>query len=54
MLIAKEIFLSHPFTNNRLFFLLTIVPHLIMEKKQQEKGFQKILNSLGCDMVTSF
>ena len=42
------IFLSHPHTNNGFFNLLTT----ILEK--HEKGFQKILHSLRCDMMTSF
>ena len=44
----RLIFLSHPHTNNGLFFLLTT----ILEK--HGKDFQKILNTLRCDIVTSF
>ena len=46
----SQIFLSHPHTNNGLFFLLTTK---CLEKKH-EKHFQKILNTLKCDMVMSF
>ena len=45
-----RIFLSHPHMNNGFFFL-RIICHFLLEKKQ-EKDFQKILNTLRCDMVT--
>ena len=48
-----RIFLSHPHTNNRFFFLLT-TKYLILYFFQHEKDFQKILNKLRCDMGTSF
>ena len=48
-----RIFLSHPHTNNGFFFLLTTkYRHFVLEN--MKKGFQKILNTLRCDMVTSF
>ena len=46
-------FLSHPHTNNGFFFLLT-TNYLILYLKNMKKDFQKILNSVRCDMVTSF
>ena len=46
-----QIFLFHPQTNNGLFFLLTT---FYIEKKKHEKDFQKIMNTLRCDMVASF
>ena len=48
-----RIFLSHPHTNNGLFFLLT-TKYVILYWKNIKKDFQKILNTLRCDMVTSF
>ena len=45
-------FLSHPHTNKGFFFLLTINTSYILEK--HEKSFQKIPNTLRCDMVASF
>ena len=47
-----RIFLSHPHTNNGLFFLLT-TKYLILCWKH-DKDFQKILNTLRYDMETSF
>ena len=49
----ERIFLSHPHTNNGLFFSLTI-KYLFLYWKKHEKDFQKILNTLKCDTVTSF
>ena len=46
-----QIFLSHPHTNNGLFFLLT-TKYRILYWKHMKKGFDKILNSPRCDMVT--
>ena len=37
----RQIFLSHPFTNNGLFFLLTIVPHFIKEKNNRKRVSRK-------------
>ena len=48
-----QIFLSHPHKNNGLFFLLT-TRYIILYWKKDEKGVQKILNTLKCDMVMSF
>ena len=47
-----QIFLSHLHTNNGFFFLLTTRYRIDIRK--HEKSFKKILNSLRCDMVTSF
>ena len=47
----ERIFLSHPHTNNGFFFLLT-TKYRIYNWKKHEKDFQKILNTLRCDMVT--
>ena len=47
-----QIFLFHPHTNNGFFFLLTTYTAFILEKRG--KDFLKILNTLRCDMVTSF
>ena len=48
-----RIFLSHPHTNNRIIFLANyLIPHFILENTR--KDFQKVLNTLRCDMVTSF
>ena len=48
-----QIFLSHPHMYNGFFFLVHhYVQHFILET--HGKGFQKILNSLRCDMVTPF
>ena len=48
-----QIFLSHPHMYNGFFFLVHhSVQHFVLEPPG--KGFQKILNSLRCDMVTSF
>ena len=49
----EHIFLSHPHTNNGFCFLLTTKYRLSYWEKHK-KGFQKILNSLKYDMVTSF
>ena len=46
-------YLSHPHTNNGFFFLPTTNYHILYLKKHN-KVYQKILNSLLCDMVTSF
>ena len=49
-----RIFLSSPHTNYGFFLLAhTLIDHLYWKKKL-EKDFQKILNTLKCDMVTSF
>ena len=48
-----RIFLSYPHTNNGFFFLLTTLKYLIYIGKL-EKDFKKILNTLRCDMLTSF
>ena len=48
-----RIFLTHPHTNNVLFYLVT-AKYLILYWKSMKKDFQKILKSLKCDMVTSF
>ena len=45
-------FLSHPHTNNGFFSCSPLNTRFILEK--QGKCFQKILNTLRCDMVTSF
>ena len=42
-----KIFLSHPHTNNGLFFLFTAKYHIFI----LIKGFQKLLNTLGCDIA---
>ena len=47
-----RIVLSNPHTNNGFFFSLTI-KYLFLYWKKREKDFQKILNTLKCDMVTS-
>ena len=44
-----RIFLCHSQTNNRFFFTHHSIPHFILEK--HEKDFQKVLNTLICDMV---
>ena len=49
---AGRIFLSHTHTNNGFFFLLT-TEYLILYWKNLKKAFQKILNSLRCDVMTS-
>ena len=51
--LEQRIFLSHPHTNKEFFFLLS-TKYLILYWKNVKKGFQKIMNSLRCDMVTSF
>ena len=43
----------HPYTDNEFFFLLT-TKYLIYIGKKHELDFQGILNTLRCDMVTSF
>ena len=48
----RRIFLSHPHTNIGFFFLLTAYTAFYIG--DHIKDFQKILNSLKCDMVTSF
>ena len=48
-----RIFQSHAHTNNGFFFLLT-TKYLILYWKKYEKSFLKNLNTLKCDMVTSF
>ena len=51
-----QIFLSHPHhahTNNGFFFLLT-TKYLILYWKKHEQDFQKILNTLRCNMVHHF
>ena len=49
-----RIFLSHPHMKNGLFFLLTtyLTPHLY--SKNLKKTSSEILNTLKCEMVTSF
>ena len=47
-----RIFLFHPHTNNGFVFLLTTLYLIYIEKRG--KNFQKILNTLRCDMVMSF
>ena len=47
----EQIFLSHPHINNDFFLAQHYVPHFVFEK--HENGFQEILNSLRCDIVTS-
>ena len=47
----EQIFLSYPHTNNGFFFLLTTKTAFHLTK--HVKVFQKIPNSLKCDMVTS-
>ena len=50
-----RIFLFHSHTNNGFFFLHnTNYKYRILYWKEHEKGFQKVLNSLRCNMVTSF
>ena len=49
----RQIFLSHPHMNNGFFFLLT-TKYLISYLERYEKGFQKILYMLRCNIVTSF
>ena len=46
-----QIFLSHPHTNNGLFFLRT-TKYLNLYWKKHEKDFQNIMNMLRWDMVT--
>ena len=46
-----QIFLSHFHTNNDFFFLFT-TKYLILDCQKHSKGPQKILNTLGSDMVT--
>ena len=48
-----RIFLSHPYTNNGFFFLLT-TKYLNLYWKKHEKDFPRILNMLRCDMVMTF
>ena len=48
-----RIFLSHPHTNYGFFSCSPLNTSFIFEKKL-EKDFQKILNTLRCDMVTLF
>ena len=50
----RPIFLSHFKTNTGFFYLLTTKNRILDWKKKHEKGFQRILNTLRCDMVTSF
>ena len=47
-----QIFLSHPHTKNDFFSCSPLYTSILLEK--YEKSFQKILNTLRCDMVTSF
>ena len=47
-----QILLSHPHTNNGLFSCSPLSTAFYIGK--HEKVFQKILNSLRCDMVMSF
>ena len=48
-----RIVLSNPRTNDRFFFSLTN-KYLILYLKKHEKDFQKILNTLTCNMVPYF
>ena len=48
-----RVFLSRPHTNNGFVFCLPLNTSSYIGKKR-EKGFQEILNTLRCDMVTKF
>ena len=49
----ERIFLSHPYTNNGYFYRSPLKRSFILERIEK-KDFQKIPNTLKCDMVTSF
>ena len=48
----RQIFLSHPHTNNGFFLAHRLVPQFVL--KEHEDAFLKVMNALRCDMVTSF